>query len=142
MTLPQNHPLSPIKIDPSNVVVSTSNWRNLQFLISKYLINQNGTIWGALVIWKNYLDKKFEGVEECYICFSILQGATHDIPKLCCHTCRKKFHSHCLVSSFIFLKSNYNINNIFPPFFFSLNGSAPVTNPHALFAVICFKNVI
>lgn len=98
MTLPPNYPLGTVKIDSSNVVVGTPKWRNLLFQISKYLIHQNGTIWDALIIWKNNLDKKFEGVEECYICFSILQGSSFEIPKLCCHTCKKKFHSNCLVS--------------------------------------------
>lgn len=100
MTLPPNYPLGTAKIESSNMVVGTSKWRNLLFQICKYLIHQNGTIWDALVIWKNNLDKKFEGVEECYICFSILMGSSFEIPKLCCRTCKKKFHSSCLVSDF------------------------------------------
>lgn len=58
---------------------------------------QNGSIWDGLISWKKNLDKKFAGVEECYICFSIFHISTYQIPKLSCHTCRKKFHTPCLV---------------------------------------------
>lgn len=60
-------------------------------------ILQNGSIWDGLTLWKNNLDKRFSGVEECYICFSIVHATTNQIPKLSCHTCRKKFHTPCLV---------------------------------------------
>lgn len=105
MTLPQNFPLGTIKIESSNVVVSNSSRRNWLFHISKYLIHQNGTIGEALIMWKNNLDKKFEGIEECYICASILQGMTFETPRVCCKICKKKFHSHCLVSSLRSLSS-------------------------------------
>lgn len=49
-------------------------------------------------MWKKNLDKKFSGVEECFICYSIFHINTYQIPKLSCHTCRKKFHAPCLVS--------------------------------------------
>lgn len=58
---------------------------------------QNGSIWDGLLLWKSNLDKKFEGVEECYICFSIVHQSSHQLPKMTCGTCKKKFHSFCLV---------------------------------------------
>lgn len=48
-------------------------------------------------MWNNNLDKKFDGVEECYICFAVLHPGTYQLPKLSCKTCRKKFHAACLV---------------------------------------------
>jgi hypothetical protein len=60
---------------------------------------QNGSIWDGLMLWKRNLDKKFQGVEECYICYSILHSSNYQIPKLSCRTCHKKFHSSCLVST-------------------------------------------
>lgn len=59
---------------------------------------QNGRIWDGLSLWNNNLDKKFDGVEECYICFSVLHPGTYQLPKLSCQMCKKKFHSACLVS--------------------------------------------
>lgn len=74
---------------------------------------QNGSIWDGLVLWKSSLDKRFEGVEECYICFAILHNPSHQLPKLSCHTCRKKFHSHCLVCNYINIIFCLNLNNLY-----------------------------
>lgn len=49
-----------------------------------------------LKLWKDAVDKKYEGLDECHICFSLLHPATAQLPKLKCHTCRKIFHSACL----------------------------------------------
>ena len=38
--------------------------------------------------------------QECYICFYILHGTNHQLPKLACRTCKKKFHSACLYKWF------------------------------------------
>lgn len=62
------------------------------------LLLQNGSVAKAIALWKRNLDKKFEGVEECYICFSVLHGTNLQLPKQQCKTCKKKFHSNCLVS--------------------------------------------
>lgn len=64
---------------------------------------QNGSILDGLALWKRNVDKRFEGVEECMICFYVLHGATCHLPKLTCRTCRKRFHSACLVSPFFLL---------------------------------------
>ncbi|KYQ46429.1 hypothetical protein ALC60_14525 [Trachymyrmex zeteki] len=61
---------------------------------------RNGSVWDGLLMWKRNLDKKFAGVEECYICFSIFHVSTYQVPKLSCHTCRKKFHTRCLYKWF------------------------------------------
>jgi len=58
---------------------------------------QNGTIYDGLTMWKNNLDKKFEGVEECYVCYTVIHQETCQLPKLTCKTCKKKFHGPCLV---------------------------------------------
>ena len=44
--------------------------------------HQNGSIVDGLTVWKSNVDKRFEGVEECYICFYILHGANHSLPKV------------------------------------------------------------
>lgn len=59
---------------------------------------QNSSIYEGLMLWKSSLDKRFDGVEECYICFSIVHHDISNLPKITCRTCKKKFHGPCLVS--------------------------------------------
>lgn len=51
----------------------------------------------GLALWKNNVDKRFEGIEDCMICFSVIHGSNYSLPKKGCRTCKKKFHSACLV---------------------------------------------
>ncbi|MEQ2161542.1 hypothetical protein GOODEAATRI_010615 [Goodea atripinnis] len=61
------------------------------------LCGQNGSIMEGLALWKNNVDKRFEGIEDCMICFSVIHGSNYSLPKKACRTCKKKFHSACLV---------------------------------------------
>lgn len=61
------------------------------------LCAQNGSIMEGLALWKNNVDKRFEGIEDCMICFSVIHGSNYSLPKKACRTCKKKFHSACLV---------------------------------------------
>ena len=93
-----------------NSLKNYPNFVGWSFLLSGYLISyenivfsgqhQNGSVLDGLTVWKNNVDKRFEGVEECYICFYVLHGANHQLPKLACKTCKKKFHSACLFKWF------------------------------------------
>ncbi|KAK0182335.1 hypothetical protein PV327_000484 [Microctonus hyperodae] len=100
MILPINYPLGPVVVEPGQHAGSAAIRRNCHMQLSIFLTHQNGSIWDALMMWKKNLDKKFAGVEECYICFSIFHINTSQIPKLSCHTCRKKFHAPCLYKWF------------------------------------------
>lgn len=100
IVLPPNHPLGPVTVEPGQHAGGTANWRNCHMQLSIFLTHQNGSIWDGLISWKKNLDKKFAGIEECYICFSIFHISTYQIPKLSCHTCRKKFHTPCLYKWF------------------------------------------
>ncbi|GLH11764.1 RING finger protein 160 [Gryllus bimaculatus] len=101
ITLPEEYPLATIQVDThTSSLVGTSHWRYWVKQLSIFLTHQNGSLWDGLVLWKSNLDKRFEGVEECYICFSVLHGTNFQIPKLCCKTCKKKFHSPCLYKWF------------------------------------------
>ncbi|MEE6468105.1 hypothetical protein FKM82_008163 [Ascaphus truei] len=61
---------------------------------------ENGSIMEGLALWKNNVDKRFEGVEDCMICFSVIHGSNYSLPKKACRTCKKKFHSECLYKWF------------------------------------------
>lgn len=100
IVLPTNHPLSSVTITPCQYVGGTVNWRNCHMQLSILLTHQNGSLWDGLMLWKTNLDKRFAGIEECCICFSVFHISTYQIPKSSCHTCRKKFHTNCLYKWF------------------------------------------
>ncbi|CAJ1063926.1 E3 ubiquitin-protein ligase listerin [Xyrichtys novacula] len=98
--LPQNHPLGSITVESGRRVgVAVQQWRNWMLQLSTYLTHQNGSIMEGLALWKNNVDKRFEGIEDCMICFSVIHGSNYSLPKKACRTCKKKFHSACLVSN-------------------------------------------
>uniref|UniRef100_A0A8D2JPD7 E3 ubiquitin-protein ligase listerin n=1 Tax=Sciurus vulgaris TaxID=55149 RepID=A0A8D2JPD7_SCIVU len=68
------------------------NWLPWQMV---FVIRMEG-----LALWKNNVDKRFEGVEDCMICFSVIHGFNYSLPKKACRTCKKKFHSACLYKWF------------------------------------------
>ncbi|XP_043106094.1 E3 ubiquitin-protein ligase listerin [Puntigrus tetrazona] len=99
--LPQNYPLSSISVESGRRVgVAVQQWRNWMLQLSTYLTHQNGSILEGLSLWKNNVDKRFEGVEDCMICFSVIHGSNYSLPKKACRTCKKKFHSACLYKWF------------------------------------------
>lgn len=100
IVLPTNHPLGSVTITPCQYVGGTANWRNCHMQLSILLTHQNGSLWDGLMLWKTNLDKRFAGIEECCICFSVFHISTYQIPKSSCHTCRKKFHTNCLYKWF------------------------------------------
>ncbi|XP_017273716.1 E3 ubiquitin-protein ligase listerin [Kryptolebias marmoratus] len=99
--LPQNYPLSSIAVESGRRVgVAVQQWRNWMLQLSTYLTHQNGSIMEGLALWKNNVDKRFEGIEDCMICFSVIHGSNYSLPKKACRTCKKKFHSACLYKWF------------------------------------------
>ena len=116
VSLPANHPLGGLTVESGKRVgVDTGQWRKWMLQLTTFLTHQNGTILDGLDLWRKNVDKRFEGVEvrpratevflisifqECYICFYILHGSNHQLPKLGCRTCKKKFHSACLYKWF------------------------------------------
>uniref|UniRef100_A0A3P9M3P8 E3 ubiquitin-protein ligase listerin n=1 Tax=Oryzias latipes TaxID=8090 RepID=A0A3P9M3P8_ORYLA len=99
--LPQNYPLGSIAVDSGRRVgVAVQQWRNWMLQLSTYLTHQNGSIMEGLALWKNNVDKRFEGIEDCMICFSVIHGSNYSLPKKACRTCKKKFHSACLYKWF------------------------------------------
>uniref|UniRef100_H3CX74 E3 ubiquitin-protein ligase listerin n=1 Tax=Tetraodon nigroviridis TaxID=99883 RepID=H3CX74_TETNG len=99
--LPQNYPLGSIAVDSGRRVgIALQQWRNWMLQLSTYLTHQNGSIMEGLTLWKNNVDKRFEGVEDCMICFSVIHGSNYSLPKKACRTCKKKFHSACLYKWF------------------------------------------
>ncbi|XP_051781695.1 E3 ubiquitin-protein ligase listerin [Erpetoichthys calabaricus] len=99
--LPTNYPLGVISVESGKRVgVAVQQWRNWMLQLTTFLTHQNGSIMEGLTLWKNNVDKRFEGVEDCMICYSVIHGSNYSLPKKSCRTCRKKFHSACLYKWF------------------------------------------
>ena len=62
---------------------------------------QNGEVVDALLLWQKLITDKLGKLEECTICYSIVQGGNLSLPKRQCRTCKKLFHSACLVRFFV-----------------------------------------
>jgi hypothetical protein len=46
------------------------------------------------------VEKEFDGIEECPICYSVVHTSDRSLPRLRCKTCKHKFHSACLYKWF------------------------------------------
>nr|NP_730427.1 listerin E3 ubiquitin protein ligase 1 [Drosophila melanogaster]Q9VW09.2 RecName: Full=E3 ubiquitin-protein ligase listerin; AltName: Full=Listerin E3 ubiquitin protein ligase 1; AltName: Full=RING-type E3 ubiquitin transferase listerin [Drosophila melanogaster]AAF49146.2 listerin E3 ubiquitin protein ligase 1 [Drosophila melanogaster] len=100
ITLAPNYPLGAVKVECGKQIGGRASSRNVGMQLTIFLTHQNGTIYDGLTMWKNNLDKKFEGVEECYVCYTVIHQETCQLPKLTCKTCKKKFHGPCLYKWF------------------------------------------
>ncbi|XP_045600152.1 E3 ubiquitin-protein ligase listerin isoform X2 [Procambarus clarkii] len=101
LRLAPNHPLTTVTVDDHRRVgVSVAQWRNWLLVMNTMLSHRNTPLLQSLVFWKQNVDQKFEGIEECFICYYVLHGTNHQLPKLLCRTCKKKFHSACLYKWF------------------------------------------
>jgi len=99
--LPINYPLGVVEVSSvRRLGVSEQEWRNWLIQLTTYLTHQNGSIIQSLQIWKKNVDKKFDGVEECCICYNVIHGTNYQLPKKKCRTCKKLFHSICLYKWF------------------------------------------
>ncbi|KAL5011162.1 hypothetical protein ScPMuIL_013467 [Solemya velum] len=101
ITMPSNYPLGSISVQSEKRVgVSAGQWDKWLLQLNIFLQHQNGSIMEGLKLWKRNIDKRFEGVDDCMICFSVLHGTNFQLPRLTCRTCKKKFHSACLYKWF------------------------------------------
>ncbi|XP_055609013.1 E3 ubiquitin-protein ligase listerin [Uranotaenia lowii] len=96
ITLPGNFPLGAVTVEGGKQIGGRLQSRQVVMQLSIFLTHQNGSIWDGLSLWKRNLDRKFEGVEECYVCYSVIHQDTCQLPRLSCKTCKKKFHGPCL----------------------------------------------
>lgn len=98
--LPVNYPLGPVQIDGGKRVgVTDLKWRGWLLRLTTFLAHQNGPILDGIDLWRKNIDNRFEGIEKCMICFSILHS-NYQLPKKKCQTCSKMFHNLCLYKWF------------------------------------------
>ena len=97
ISLPPAFPLRSAEVDCSKTLgVPQKRWKRWSLQIMLMLNNQGGTLKDALMLWKDNVDKEFEGVEPCPVCYSVLHVKTHKLPSLQCKTCNNRFHVECL----------------------------------------------
>lgn len=94
--LAKSHPLVPVTVElTEKVKIKETRAKRWQVTIASMLTSQNGTVRDALLVWKQSVDKHFEGVEECPICYAVIDSM-RSLPRMSCRTCKNKFHSGCL----------------------------------------------
>lgn len=99
--LPPSFPFRRAEVDCSKTLgVPESRWKRWSLQITQMLNNQGGSLMDALVLWKENVDKEFEGIEPCPVCYSVLHVKTHKLPEMQCKTCNNRFHFDCLTQWF------------------------------------------
>ena len=99
--LPSCFPFRRAEVDCSKTLgVPESRWKRWALQITQMLNNQGGSLTDALVLWKDNVEKEFEGIEPCPVCYSVLHVKTHKLPEMECKTCHNRFHFDCLTQWF------------------------------------------
>uniref|UniRef100_A0A5K3EQN1 E3 ubiquitin-protein ligase listerin n=1 Tax=Mesocestoides corti TaxID=53468 RepID=A0A5K3EQN1_MESCO len=101
ITLPENFPLSPVNVEAGHKTgAPTSNWRAWIVHLSVFINNQNGSILDGIGLWLRNLKKKFDGIEDCAICYSVIHDRNFSFPRMQCRVCKKRFHNECMYRYF------------------------------------------
>eukprot|EP01016_Furgasonia_blochmanni_P048441 TRINITY_DN720_c0_g1_i6.p1 TRINITY_DN720_c0_g1~~TRINITY_DN720_c0_g1_i6.p1 ORF type:complete len:457 (+),score=158.07 TRINITY_DN720_c0_g1_i6:81-1451(+) len=96
ITIPPDYPLIHVQTNIiKGVKIPEGKINKWVLMMRSLMINQNNPILSSLMIWKKNIDKQFEGIEECAICYYCI-GPGGELPKLACKTCKHKFHSSCI----------------------------------------------
>lgn len=99
--VPLAFPFRRAEVDCSRTLgVPENRWKRWSLQITQMLNNQGGTLKDALMLWKENVDKEFEGIEPCPVCYSVLHVKTHKLPDMECKTCHNRFHHDCLTQWF------------------------------------------
>eukprot|EP00158_Paraphelidium_tribonemae_P009611 Partr_v1_DN28908_c1_g1_i9_m26109 putative listerin E3 ubiquitin protein ligase 1 len=99
--IPNCYPLKQVEIQGLlKVGVSDERWRRWLLNCNMVLASQNGSIKDALDIFRQNLEKHFDGIEDCAICYSVIGALDRSLPNKTCKICRNKFHPGCLYKWF------------------------------------------
>ncbi|CEH17942.1 Predicted E3 ubiquitin ligase [Ceraceosorus bombacis] len=102
VSFPNDFPLHGVEVrDIKRVGVSEARWRSWLLATQQLLTGKNGLVFDALLLFKRNAEAMFAGYEgsECAICYSIIGGESGSLmlPTKKCATCKKPFHSSCLL---------------------------------------------
>ena len=107
VVLPDLYPLVPPTIESVGRAEGLDDtlWRKWQMGLNSLLAAEEeegcpgGLAKRAAERWKDSLDKHFDGIEPCPICYSVFASNGH-LPTLKCRVCKHKFHSSCMYKWF------------------------------------------
>eukprot|EP00052_Salpingoeca_macrocollata_P026890 m.252314 g.252314 ORF g.252314 m.252314 type:complete len:801 (-) comp22660_c0_seq1:22-2424(-) len=95
------HPLRNVSVTcGARLGISAALWKKWLLQMTTYISNQNGSILEAVLIWKKNIEKHFEGIEDCTICYAVIHDTNYQLPDKKCKTCRNGFHAACLYKWF------------------------------------------
>ncbi|KAE9009510.1 hypothetical protein PF010_g5481 [Phytophthora fragariae] len=95
--VPSSYPLRCVEVEcTKRIGISEDRWRRWVLQIIRVTSSRDGSLLDAVLLWKHNVDKEFEGVEPCPICYSILNPKNMGLPSLPCKTCNNKYHNSCL----------------------------------------------
>ena len=99
--LPRAYPLVAAELDTgARAGVSEARARKWRLAVGAILRHQNGAVADGLATWRRNVDREFAGVEPCPICYLVIHGSNHQLPRLRCGQCHNKFHNACLYKWF------------------------------------------
>ncbi|CAI5530699.1 unnamed protein product [Closterium sp. Naga37s-1] len=99
--LPDSYPLRGAAVESSKGAgVKEAEMRKWLLAANSFLLLGGGSVADAVVQWCECAEKKFEGVEDCPICYSVIHSSNGSLPRLQCRTCKHKFHPECLYQWF------------------------------------------
>jgi hypothetical protein len=97
VTLPDDYPVRRMKLScTSRAGIESSKWKRWEMQLIAQLAAHNGSFTDAMRMWKENLDKEFQGIEPCPICYSVVSVGGKSLPKMRCSVCRNTFHASCL----------------------------------------------
>lgn len=100
LKMDEEYPLSQVKIEHGKLAgISETQWRHWLMRLTTFINQRDGNIIQGIENWKRGLDKKFDGLDDCMICFSLVDNY-RKLPKHSCKNCKKKVHSSCLFEWF------------------------------------------
>jgi hypothetical protein len=98
--IPVSYPLLNVVVEMKKLIkVSTQQAQHLELKMKRILSSHNKTLKDAIVMWKQEMDSHFTGVEECTICYYVMNNY-RELPRMTCKTCKKIFHAGCLYKWF------------------------------------------
>ncbi|KAG5190248.1 hypothetical protein JKP88DRAFT_299259, partial [Tribonema minus] len=99
--LPPSYPLRAVEVSCARQLgIGEARWRRWVLQIVTLLSVRDGSVLDAVLLWKRNVDKEFEGMEPCVICYSTLHPRDMALPTLACRTCSNRFHPSCLYKWF------------------------------------------
>lgn len=107
LILPPTYPLKrPTVVPETRTGISEAQWRRIELQLGKRMTAREGSLADALAFFAGTVDREFEGLEPCPICYCTLDPRTNKLPKTICPTCKNCFHKTCLLRWFATSKEN------------------------------------